>query len=194
MYVKRNLTKAAKRDQAQEAPGSATMSNTRMLVDLVDEQDVPAGVIAREDLAARSANFRVVHAFVFNSRGHLLLQKLPANHPRHPGYWGSSIAGYVSAGESYRQAIERKAAEELRAGRLDLHFSLKTSMKDLGGTKFIELFVALSDGPFRPDASQIEALEFLSPELIEDYRHTGARRFTPTFLHLWDCYQARERA
>ena len=71
----------------------------QQLLDAVDANDHVIGVIRRGDVFAQRANFRVVHAFVFNALGELLLQQI-APRRRHPLMWGSSVAGFVASGES----------------------------------------------------------------------------------------------
>jgi hypothetical protein len=47
-----------------------------MLIDTVDSQDVPSGVIRRSEALPTHANFRVVHVFLFNRHNELLIQQL----------------------------------------------------------------------------------------------------------------------
>src|ERR1039457_5693879 len=83
------------------------------LIDVVDEQNKPIGVVRRRDVFRLRANFRTIHVLVFNSRGELLLQRLTWTRDREPGRWGSSAAGYLHAGEDYPEAARRRAAEVL---------------------------------------------------------------------------------
>jgi hypothetical protein len=62
-------------------------------------------------------------------------------------------------------------------------------MDDDGSRKFIALYRATSDGPFAPDPAEVAAIEFLSLSTIAGERASGARIFTPTFLHVIDCYE-----
>lgn len=168
-----------------------TSVSQEMLVDAVNGSDVPVGVIARAELFQKHANFRVAHDLIFNSSSELLIQKLARTRLRHPGYWGSSVAAYLFAGESYRHAAERRLAEELGIHNLNLEFIGKTSMEDDGCQKFIGVFTALYDGPFTADRQQIEELEFLPLRRISALRDSGARLFTPTFLKVLEFYESR---
>ena len=164
------------------------LASPDMLIDEVDNQDRPIGVIARRNVFSAKAAFRVVHVFIFNRNGELLLQKLAATRERHPGYWGSSVAAYPFSGEDYAAAAQRRCAEELGIGKLSLHFAGKTVMDDEGCTKFISLFTTISDGPFNFDHTHIESLDFRSLHQIREMLLTGEREFTPTFIHLFDFY------
>jgi hypothetical protein len=64
---------------------------------------------------------------------------------------------------------------------------------DDGCLKFISVFTVNSDGPFSLDRSQIEEIEFVSPVGIQSMIDEGTRLFTPTFLHVFQFYQAQHR-
>jgi isopentenyl-diphosphate delta-isomerase len=157
-----------------------------MLVDLVDSSDRVIGIAQRRQLFQQHAGFRVAHVFLFNGAGDLLLQQI-AQGLRHAGQWGSSVAGYVEAGESYEQAAKRKMQQEL--GVLpDIAEHGKTRMVDQSALKFIELFSGSYDGQVSPDPAEVSLVEFVSLGAIASDRATGRRHFTETFLHVLDFY------
>ena len=162
-----------------------------MVIDAVDQNDTPIGTIRRNEVFRQRASFRVAHDLVFNSSGELLLQQLAHTRTRHPGYWGSSVAAYLFAGEPYRAAAERRLAEELRVQGERLNYIGKTSMADEGSHKFIAVFTTIHDGPFDFDRSHIETLEFLPRHVIHELHAAGSRTFTPTFLRVLNFYESR---
>ena len=162
-----------------------------MLIDTVNQSDAPIGVIRRNEVFRERANFRVAHDLIFNSRGELLVQQLARARHRHPGFWGSSVAAYVFAGESYQAAAERRLAEELGVHGVALNYIGKTSMDDEGCHKFIGVFSAVHDGPFTFARDHIETLEFLSVRQIHELHAGGLREFTPTFLQVLSFYESR---
>src|SRR5688572_2135781 len=87
--------------------------NDRMVIDVVNGSDVVIGTIERKDVFATKAGFRVVHVFIFDDEGHLLVQQIPGGARRNSGSWGSSVAGYVQSGETYDQAAVRRLEQEL---------------------------------------------------------------------------------
>jgi isopentenyl-diphosphate Delta-isomerase len=109
----------------------------------------------------------------------------------HPSYWGSSVAAYIFAGESYREAAERRLREELGIRRVALEFVGKTSMVDQASRKFIAVFTGRYDGPFIFDRRHIATLEFLSLHAIHALHTTGSRKFTPTFLKVLSFYESK---
>lgn len=158
-----------------------------MLVDRVDNEDRVIGTVKRKDVFQLKANFRVVHFFIFNKRGELLLQQLGPEHPRHPGYWGSSVAGYVAAGETYEEAGRRKLSEELRISGPFTNVG-KTWMNDQGCKKFITLYTMKHDGPFQPERGHVGQVKFLPVGTIETGRLPGTFRLTDTFTDVFRFY------
>ena len=162
-----------------------------MVIDAVDQRDIPVGKILRKDVFQKHANFRVAHDLIFNSSGELLVQQLASTRTRHPNFWGASVAAYLFAGESYRVAAERRLSEELGVKGLQLNFVGKTTMVDGDCHKFIGVFSTTFDGPFNFDRSHIEKIEFLSRQKIHELQASRARAFTPTFLHVLGFYESR---
>ena len=160
-----------------------------MEINIVDDEDRNIGVIKRSEVFARRANFRVAHVFVFNHNHELLIQQLAFNRDRHPGQWGSSVAAYLFAGETYADAAARRTFEELNVRDLSLQTFGKTAMIDQGCKKFITLFTAFSEGPFQYDKSHIAQIQFLPISEIVRLRQSGGPLFTPTFLEVLDLYQ-----
>jgi isopentenyl-diphosphate Delta-isomerase len=165
--------------------------NEIMLVDVVDQADQPIGKIPRGLLFHEHANFRVAHDLIFNSQGELLIQQIASTRNRHPGYWGTSVAAYMFAGESYEDAANRRLVEELGVRNVKLRYLGKTSMVDEGCYKFIAIFTGTSDGPFTFDRTHIERLEFVPLPRIHELIETESRRFTPTFLEVLRFYESR---
>ena len=163
--------------------------NENMLVDTIDDRDNPIGVVRRGEVFQRHANFRVVHVLVFNSNGDLLVQRLASTRIRHPGFWGSSVAGYVFAQEDYRAAANRRLSQELGVADATLQYLGKDTMIDEGSHKFIGVFTTINDGPFRYDHEHIDQIEFMPLEAIHDRCDAGTMQFTPTFLHVLRFYE-----
>jgi isopentenyldiphosphate isomerase len=161
------------------------VADLKMVIDQVDARNRVIGKIARRDVFVAQANFRVVHVFLFNAAGNILLQQI-APGLRHAYQWGSSAAGYLSAGEDEDAAAARKLREELGLTGLTLDRSIVSSMMDRGSKKFISFYTTRYDGPIVANPKDVSRLEFLSPTEIMRMQKSGARRFTETFLHLFD--------
>lgn len=165
---------------------------TGQLLDAVDDQDRVIAPVLRREVFRQHKNFRVAHLFLFNDRSELLLQRLASSRDRHPGRWGSSVAAYVNRGESYLQAIERRAVEEIGVQVGNLEPLGKTSMAEESGcTKFVTLFKGRVRGSleFDIDSDHVSKVEFRPIDSILQLRLEDRSRFTPTFLHLLDFFQ-----
>jgi isopentenyl-diphosphate Delta-isomerase len=162
------------------------------LIDRVDDANRPVGRVRRADVFQARANFRTVHVLVFNSHGDLLLQQLAPSRERNPCKWGSSVAGYIHAGESYSHAAERRLAEEL-----GLHTALSevgiTPMHDEGVTKFVGVYTTVSDNPRVADPEHIEAIRFRPLSEIEQDISSHPNSYTETLRHVLDYWISEGR-
>lgn len=155
------------------------------LIDRVDDANRPIGVVMRGDVFRVRANFRTVHVLVFNDDADLLLQQLAPTRERNPCKWGSSVAGYMHAGETYRHAAQRRLAEEL-----GLHTLLRevdvTPMNDDGVTKFIGVYTTVADNPQVAEPEHIEAIQFRPLSEIVQGISNKPDSYTETLRHVLD--------
>jgi isopentenyldiphosphate isomerase len=153
------------------------------LIDRVDERNRSVGTVVRQDVFKEHANFRTVHVLVLNHAGELLLQQLAARRERHPLRWGSSVAGYIYAGETYDDAAKRRLQEELG---LDTPLQAVgiTPMDDEGVTKFVGVFVTVADNPRVSEPDHIGAIEFRPQEELEEGIRRRAGTYTDSLRHV----------
>src|SRR5262245_26897812 len=121
-----------------------TQPSPDMMVDIVDATDRVVGSAPRKEVFRIGQGFRVAHVFVFNRDGHLLIQRLAPARDRHPLRWGSSVAAYLFAGETYIDAARRRLSQELSLADPSPLSVLHTSMVDDGCMKWISLFSVTS--------------------------------------------------
>lgn len=160
-------------------------------IDVVDEANRPIGRIPRGEVLDAKANFRTVHVFVFSPEGQFLLQQLSASRERHRLAWGSSVAAYLHAGESYEHAAQRRLREELDlTTRLD--WVGATEMTDKNSKKFVGLFTTVADRARIAEPDHIAALRFLSLDVVEADMADRPHDFTPTLRHLLRFYRRRQ--
>ncbi|KKW23199.1 MAG: hypothetical protein UY65_C0007G0020 [Parcubacteria group bacterium GW2011_GWA2_51_12] len=83
-------------------------------LDLVDENDNVVGKERRSEVYSKHlSNFRVVNAFIVNSKKEIWLPRRTADKIIFPLCLDMSVGGHVESGESYEDALKREAKEEL---------------------------------------------------------------------------------
>lgn len=153
----------------------------RELIDLVDHNDHVIGQITRGQALHPGTAFRVVHVLAVNDRDEVVLQRIGGGGTRHPGQWGSSVAGYLHAGESPLAGARRRMAEEIGLDSA-LSFLGRTQMTDSGAHKFIYVYMTRVDRlPRIYDEAHVAELRFWSLQAIADAEKKGSDVFTKTF-------------
>jgi isopentenyldiphosphate isomerase len=162
------------------------------LIDRVDKRNRPIGVVPRGAVLELGANFRTVHVFVFDHKQNLLLQQLSPSRERHPLLWGSSVAGYLYAGEAYGTGARRRLMEELGLSTL-LRWQGMVAMEDEDSRKFVGLYTTTADNPVIGESDHIAALEWRPLDSVVGEAEAGSSRLTPTLRRLLDFYVRSSR-
>lgn len=163
--------------------------DTDQRVDVVDDANRVIGVSRRSDVLPNGLGFRTVHVFVFDRENRLLLQQLRDDHPRSPGKYGSSVAGYLSAGETYFMAAQRKTLSELGICP-ELRWLGDFRMQDRRSNKFIGLFVAkVFNDSLSFDRDVIRDVIAVDLDQLDVLVKADPNRFTPTFLETYDHFR-----
>ena len=164
------------------------------LIDVVDEQNQPIGVVRRRDVFRLGASFRTVHLLVFNGRGELLLQRLTWTRDGEPGRWSSSAAGYLHAGEGYPEAAQRRLAEELNVATVPAEVGV-TCLHDKAAAQFAGVFTATADRPRSTTPAHLAEISFRPVAAIEQDMTAHPDDYTETLRHVLDFWrQATNRA
>jgi isopentenyl-diphosphate delta-isomerase len=83
-------------------------------LDLVDENDVVMGKKLRSEVYAENlSNFRVVNAFIVNSKGEIWVPRRGPTKRIFPLCLDMSMGGHVESGETYDEAFKRETSEEI---------------------------------------------------------------------------------
>lgn len=83
-------------------------------LDLVNEKDEVIGKKLRSEVYAEGlSNFRVVNAFLINSKNELWLPRRGPNKRIFPLCLDMSMGGHVESGETYEESFKRELNEEL---------------------------------------------------------------------------------
>lgn len=163
-----------------------------------------AGRIAVVDLADRFVRWedrtvvheqrlvhRSIHAFVVDGEGRLVLQRRHRAKQTHPGHWDLSCSGHVEESDYpggpddeldrvYREVALRELEEELGVRVADLaplgHWGPEPGVH----YEQLRLFLARSDGPFTPQAEEVEALARVTRAELADLVAASREPVTPS--------------
>ena len=166
------------------AVSDVNMPGQEILV-LVDENDNQVGTDTRENCHRGSGKrHRAYTVFLFHN-GKLLLQQRSRQKLLWPGDWDVSFTSHVYPGESYHDAANRKAVQELGAkiGELtDAHsFVYFAPQGAHSENEFCRLLVGEFDGRVKPNPDEISAIRWMRiDEVVNDLRdHSDS--YTPWF-------------
>lgn len=99
------------------------INNDDEILDLVDKNDQVVGKLERTKVySAGYNNFRVINAFLVNTKGQLWIPRRTANKRLFPLFLDVSVGGHVSSGETYDQAFEREMLEEINLNLKDVRY------------------------------------------------------------------------
>lgn len=149
-------------------------------LDLVDENDHVIGLQQRSEIYAQQlVNYRVVNAFILNSKGELLSPRRTKKKKHYPLALDFSVGGHVESGEDYEIALIREADEELN---LDLQLSNFSCLGHLSPYKdsvpsFMKVYEIRSDiVPSYNPGDFVECLLMKPQELCNRIAHGDAAK------------------
>lgn len=120
------------------------------VLDLVSEDDRVIGTLPREEVyKLNKNNFRVINAFIRNSKGQLWIPVRHRSKKLFPDALDASVGGHVESGESYHDAFLRETKEEINidldAGEHSFEFLGKLNPSNNGTSAFMHVYVIYSD-------------------------------------------------
>ena len=156
-----------------------------MLIDVVNEQNQKIGTIDKDRVLSARKNFRTVHGWLRTQSGDVLLQRLSSSHPRSSSKLGSTVAGYLRAGESYEDGFQRKCEVEIGSKPGAVSFLGIAGMTDRKSEKFIGLFSGTVLEPPYTNDPKIAHFETYRRAQLEAKIRSNPESFTETFMFLY---------
>lgn len=160
--------------------------NLDELFDVVDERDRVTGQMARRDVHRHKLRHRAVHLLVVNRVGKVFLHQRSMQKDLFPGFWDSSAAGHVGAGEGYDGTARRELAEELGCRPAQPPQPLfKIEAREETGQEFVWVYRVEAEGPFTLQADEIERGDWFLPAEIDRWLAERPHEIAPALLYLW---------
>lgn len=163
------------------------MDDSSELFDVVDSEDRVIGQATRGEVHAKGLLHRSVHILVFNSQGELFLQKRAMTKDENPGFWDSSAAGHVDAGEEYQVSAHRELLEELGISE-ELQFFKKFSASRETHWEHVETYSCTTDKKITINPLEISEGRFWPIPDLKLYVQNHPGEFTSTFHLFFDNY------
>ena len=137
------------------------------MVDLVDEDDRVVGVAPRSEVRSKNLLHREVAAICRNRAGAIYVHRRTETKDVFPGMYDMWVAGVVSSGETFGEAIRRELEEELGIAGAEPVFLFKHRYRDRKLNWWTEAFEVRWDGPIRHQPEEVAWGAYLSePELV----------------------------
>lgn len=171
-------------------PDSQVVSSDDEQLILVDIHDHEIGSLAKADAHWGSGTLhRAFSLFVFNPVGELLVQQRGKSKRLWPGYWSNSCCSHPRHGEAMNSAIHRRLWEELSL-RMELEFLFKFryhAQYDRHGAEYelCSVYAGRSGEQPRPNAEEVAAWRYVTPEALQTEIADAPESFTPWFKLEW---------
>lgn len=145
------------------------------LVDIVNENGEVVGTAMKSECHKNPALIHtVVHCWIFNREGKVLLQKRAMTKETLPGLWDISVAGHIMSGENHKDAVKRELSEEMGVEQFDAKLVGTYLSYQKMQTELVYLYYGFLDKNIEDLRIQIEEVDavdwFDMPELMVEKR------------------------
>ncbi|MGC9109961.1 MAG: NUDIX hydrolase [Caldimicrobium sp.] len=172
-------------------PKESPESIKREILEFVDENCKPLGILPRGEIHLKGVYHKTVHIFLFNSKGEIFLQKRSLDREEFPGLWSSSASGHIGPGEPLIYGAQRELKEELGI-KVKLEEVLQVKPSPETNWECITLFVGITDKKPKPNPQEIIEGRFFKVEELERLLSETPEIFSPVFRYLWRLYQEKK--
>ena len=132
------------------------------IFDVVDENDEVIGEATRLQVHSNPKLIhRVVHIWIVNGKGEILIQQRSLNKDKAPGQWDISCGGHIRKGHDPEITAERELEEELGV-KTNCKLIKKYVQGHADQTEMINLYYAVHNGPFTFNDGEVEQVKFFS--------------------------------
>lgn len=168
-------------------PNNPTISEvqTSDWVVLVDPNDREIGVMEKMEAHQKGLLHRAFSLFVFNSRGHWLLQQRAFDKYHSGGLWTNACCSHPRPNETTWEAATRRLQEEMGMYcqvKPLFQFQYRSQLdQGLIEHELDHVFMAYSDQMPQPNSSEVAAFRYVSMADLEHEISSHPERFTVWF-------------
>lgn len=165
-------------DLPKDTPeATASASPKQIMLELVNSQGVTTGIA--EKLTAHQSPgqlHRAFSVFLFDDRGHMLLQRRALSKYHFPGVWSNACCGHPFPGEAPFQAATRRVGEELGVAPALLMEAGTVTYRHLDPQsglvehEYNHLFIGLVRAQPHPDPSEVAEFALVTPDELRKRR------------------------
>lgn len=152
------------------------------LLDVVNKNGKVIGQATRDEVHSNpDLIHKVVHCWIFNSKGEVLWQQRSFQKTESPGKWDMSCGGHVLSGENPKETLQRELKEELGIINQNPKLVKKYIQGDQNQTELIYLYYLTLDQPiekFTLQTEEVNRVEWIDPQVAQDLTKKGEREAT----------------
>lgn len=151
---------------------------------LVDLFDCEIGIMEKMEAHEKRLLHRAFSLFIADGRGNILLQKRATGKYHSAGLWCNACCSHPRNGERLRDAVIRRAEEELGI-RVDphelFHFIYYSDYGNLAEYELDHVFLAQYEGEVTPDPEEAEEIRWISVFDLKKELEAHPEQFTTWF-------------
>lgn len=138
---------------------------------LVNEQNEELGLMGKQEAHEKGLLHRAISVIIFNSKGEQLVQQRAFTKYHWAGIWSNTCCSHPRAGESFKQAAERRLFEELGIKTTlseQFHFIYKATDVPSGLTEheLDYVFTGVYDGEVHWNKDEVNDIRWMSTEAV----------------------------
>ncbi|MEM9294049.1 MAG: isopentenyl-diphosphate Delta-isomerase [Acidobacteriota bacterium] len=161
---------------------------------LVDSEDRVIGHMPKVEAHQGDGHLhRAFSVFLFDERGHVLMQQRSASKPLWPLIWSNSCCSHPRRGETVDQAAERRIQEELGLTcsigeelRFLYKFQYHARYRDVGSEhELCAVYVGRCQGQVQTNPTEVADWHFIAPDELEQRVAAHPERYSPWFKLEW---------
>ena len=149
---------------------------------LVDENDNEIGVLDKTSVHQRGILHRAFSAFIFNTKGELLIQQRADEKYHSAGLWSNTCCSHPYNGEKISDAVNRRLKEEMGL-QCTTHFKFCFTYKTDFDNGLIEheydhVYFGESDDLPLPNKEEVKAFKYITLKNLEEEISLHPQKFT----------------